>query len=615
MIRRLQRISPVWFLSGALAVVAIVVVPFALVYDAPTRSPSLSWPIVALGFYLAEIAVLHLRFRRDAQSFSMSEIAVTVGLFFASPINLLIGQFVGIAAALVVNRRQPPFKLAFNLAQFTLQAATAIVTFNLVLGTGEPFGPRGWIAALAGNVAALVVSDTAVNAAIRMGGGSLSKAEAWNVRWLTSGAAVMNTILGVVIVLVWSTQPAAVILALAPPVMLYLAYLAYTSQRSQQIRVQALQATAQALLRAHTLSDVAGVSADQARKMFEAEVAEVTVFPTEERTGLRGTSIASGEITVDVSDASFPGRHTGEARLLDGDGLRPYLSHDGVEPSMGMIAPIDGDDGPVGFVVVVNPLSDVVTFDKTDVGLLETLAGQIGPIIENERLGGEVAALSQLVESRNEVLAAVSHEVRSPLATVVSAAATLEGRMVDLSPENRKVLIDLIRKNSHELTQIVDDLLVAVRGDSATDTIETHPIDPTSEVGAVIASLPDLKGAHVDLRGEANLALADPTRFRQIVRNLLTNAARYGGEKIWVELANGPASVAISVCDDGAGVPAELSTKIFEPYVSAHEDLDRPQALGLGLAIARRLARLMAGDVTYERVDGITRFTLTLNQA
>ena len=615
MIRRLQRISPVWFLSGALAVVAVVVVPFALQYDAPTTSPRLSWPIVALGFYLAEIAVLHLRFRRDAQSFSMSEIAVTVGLFFATPISLLVGQFVGIAAALIVNRRQPPFKLAFNLAQFTLQAATAIVTFNLVLGSGEPFGPRGWVAALAGNVAALVVSDTAVNAAIRMGGGSLSKAEAWSVRWLTSGAAVMNTILGVVIVLVWSTQPAAVILALAPPVMLYLAYLAYTSQRSQQARVEALQATAQALLRAHTLSDVAGVSADQARKMFEAEMAEVTIFPTDERPGLCGASIASGEIVVDLTEDAPPGRHTGEARLLSGEDLDPYLSHDYVVPTMGMVTPIDGDDGPVGFVVVVNPLSDVVTFDDADVGLLETLAGQIGPIIENERLGGEVAALSQLVESRNEVLAAVSHEVRSPLATVVSAAATLEGRMGDLSPENRKVLVDLIKKNSHELTQIVDDLLVAVRGDSATDTIETHPIDPTSEVAAVIASLTDLKDTSVETRGVANLALADPTRFRQIVRNLLTNAARYGGEKVWVELANGPASVAISICDNGDGVPGELSKQIFEPYVSAHEDRDRPQALGLGLAIARRLARLMGGDVTYGRTDGVTKFTLTLAKA
>jgi signal transduction histidine kinase len=279
-----------------------------------------------------------------------------------------------------------------------------------------------------------------------------------------------------------------------------------------------------------------------------------------------------------------------------------------------MVASIDGEDGPVGYLVVVNPLSDVANFDSSDLSLLETLSGQIGPIIENERLGGEVAALSQVVESRNEVLAAVSHEVRSPLATVVSAAATLEGRMADLSPENRKVLVDLIRKNSQELTEIVDDLLVAARGDSATESIETQPLDPASEVAALVATLEDLPDATA-VKGHASLAMADPTRFRQIMRNLLTNATRYGGQTIWVELEDGPASVAISVCDDGEGVPEDLNKKIFEPYVSAHSRRDQPQALGLGLAISRRLARLMSGDVTYSRADGVTKFTLTLAKA
>ncbi|MDH3250920.1 MAG: hypothetical protein OEQ47_18265, partial [Acidimicrobiia bacterium] len=174
MIRRLNRISPVWFLSGALAVLAVAIVPFALAYDAPTSEPRLGWPLVALGFYLAEIAVLHLRFRRDAQSFSMSEIAITVGLFFATPLAMLVGQFVGNAVALIVNRRQPPMKLVFNLAQFTVQVGAAIVVFHLVLGDGDPFSPRGWIAALAGNLAAFAVSDVSVNSAIKMAGGSLS---------------------------------------------------------------------------------------------------------------------------------------------------------------------------------------------------------------------------------------------------------------------------------------------------------------------------------------------------------------------------------------------------------------------------------------------------------
>ena len=463
MIARLNRISPVWFLSGALAVLAVAIVPFAIVYDAPTTEPRLAWPIVALGFYLAEIAVLHLRFRRDAQSFSMSEIAITVGLFFATPTAMLIGQFVGNAVALILNRRQPPMKLVFNLAQFTVQIGAAIIAFNLVLGDGDPFSPRGWIAALAGNLAAFAVSDLSVNTAIKMAGGSLSRGEAWTVRWLTTGAAFMNTILGVVIVLVWSTQPAAAILALAPPVMLYLAYLAYTLQRGQQARVEALQRTAQALLRAHTLTDVASLAAEQARAMFEAELAEVAIMPSDDRPGLRGIAVATEDVDVRTG-AESPGRvKRGEALLLKGSALQPYLVSDAVTPVTGMVASIDGEDGAVGFVVVVNPLSDVASYDTSDLALLETLSGQIGPIIENERLGGEVAALAELVDSRNQVLAAVSHEVRSPLATVVSAAATLEGRMADLSPENRKVLVDLIRKNSQELTAIVDDLLVAAR--------------------------------------------------------------------------------------------------------------------------------------------------------
>lgn len=608
------RVSPVWFLSLGLAVLAAALVPLVLGTDAPIDRPSLGWPIVAIGFYLAEIAVLHLRFRQDAQSFSMSEVAIAVGLFFADPIDLLIGQLIGNAAALVINRRQPPVKLAFNLIQFTLQVVVAVGVFGVALGDGEPLGPRGWVAALAGTIAALIVSDTAINAAIRLAGGSLSRDELWTVRWVSLAGTTMNTILGVIIVVVWSTQPAAAFLALAPPVMLFLAYRAYTSQRSQQARVEALQRTAQSLLRAHTLADVAGVAAEQARKMFETEYAEVAIYATESRPEIRGVARADEETSIARTPVPTPPALAEGARLLHGDELRSYVSHDGIIPTSGIITSLEGERGPVGFIMVTNPLSDVAQFGSADLGLLETLAGQVGPIIENDRLGGEVAALSQLVESRNEVLAAVSHEVRSPLATVVSAASTLERRMAELTPENRQVLVDLIRKNSQELTEIVDDLLVAARSNSASEAIETGPVDPASEVAAVLIGLVELSD-DTPVKGTAGVAMADPTRLRQILRNLLTNAVRYGGATIWVELDEQPGSVQIAVCDDGAGVPAEHESDIFEPYVSAHGDRSSPQALGLGLAISRRLARLMDGDVTYERIDGVTRFRLSLVKA
>ena len=612
--KRLQNISPVWFLNGALVILAVLGGSFVVDMTQPLDVPNLSWPVMSLAFYVAEVAVLHLRFRRDAQSFSMSEIALTVGLFFASPVNLLIGSIVGQAAALIFNRRQPPMKLVFNISQFVLQAVGALATFHAILGEGDPLGPRAWGAALVANLVAFGLSDISVNSAIRFAGGQLSSEERWTARWIGSAAALMNTVLGVVIVLVWSTRPAAVFLALAPPVMLYLAYLAYTSQRAQQARVEALHQTADSLLSARSLPDVVGTASEQARSMFEAELAEVALYATETRDSLRAVATAADGVKI-LRPEDAPGSvASGEALLLKGSSLRSYLSSDAFTPDTGMVASIDGESGPLGYIVVINPLSDVSSFDPTDLTLLGTLTSQIGPVIENERLGGELAALSQLVESRNEVLASVSHEVRSPLATVVSAAATLESRMGELTLENRQLLVDMIRKNSQELTELVDDLLVAAKGDSANENIETQQVDPLTEVVGVVAALVELSG-EAPIKGTAPAALADPTRLRQILRNLLTNAARYGGSEIWVELEEHELSVSIAVCDNGEGVPAHLAMSIFDPYVSAHPDETQPQALGLGLAISRRLARLMGGEVTYEHKAGTTRFVLTLQKA
>ena len=610
---RLGRVSPVWLLTAGIAAIVAATAPIVLGLDAPLATPRLSWPLVAAAFYVAEIAVLHFRFREDAQSFSMSEIAMVVALFFADPADLLIGQFVGNAAALVINRRQPPVKLTFNLAQFTLQAVAAVGVFHLVLGDLDPLGPGGWGAALAGTLAALVVADLAITGAIRLAGGALSRSELWTVRTMSLAGAAMNTVLGVVVVVVWTTRPSAVLLALAPPVMIFIAYRAYSSQHTHQARMDALQRTAQALLRAHTLTDVAGVAAEQARAMFEARYAEVVIYGSEGHPGFLGVARADEGTVVSRTDTDAR-PSTRSATRISGPALADLVQRNGPETTSGIVAVIEGESGPVGHIVAADPLSDISEFGETDVGLLETLSGQIGPIIENERLGGEVAALSQLVESRNEVLAAVSHEVRSPLATVVSAASTLERRMAELTPVNRQVLIDLIRKNSQELTEIVDDILVAAKSDVAPETIDTQPIDPAGELAAVIAGLVELPD-DTPVEGQAPVAMADPTRLRQILRNLLTNAVRYGGDEIWVELGEQPGSVEIVVCDDGAGVPPERAAEIFEPYVSAHADRSRPQALGLGLAISRRLARLMNGDVTYERRDGVTRFTLSLVKA
>ena len=105
---------------------------------------------------------------------------------------------------------------------------------------------------------------------------------------------------------------------------------------------------------------------------------------------------------------------------------------------------------------------------------------------------------------------------------------------------------------------------------------------------------------------------ADGLRTRQIIRNLLTNATRYGGTSIRVEIDVQDGVGKLTVLDDGQGVLGMDEDRIFDPYYRSRSDVAVPDSVGLGLAVARQLARLMSGDLVYRRQDGWTRFELSL---
>jgi signal transduction histidine kinase len=98
-------------------------------------------------------------------------------------------------------------------------------------------------------------------------------------------------------------------------------------------------------------------------------------------------------------------------------------------------------------------------------------------------------------------------------------------------------------------------------------------------------------------------------RVRQIIRNLLTNADRYGGEHVTVRIVENPETTSLFVIDDGKGVPADEQADIFEPYYRAGT---RVESVGLGLTVSRDLARLMGGDLTYVYYQGHSFFELRL---
>lgn len=215
--------------------------------------------------------------------------------------------------------------------------------------------------------------------------------------------------------------------------------------------------------------------------------------------------------------------------------------------------------------------------------------------------------LEELVRSKDELVASVSHELRTPLTAVVGLAEEMAASAMDFDRETLAELASVVAEQSRELAHLVEDLLVAARVESGGLTVQATDFDLRSEAESVVASL----GLDVAVVGPEAMVRADPLRCRQIIRNLLTNASRYGGSNIEIRIVDGAGQVSLSVVDDGDGVPEEDAERIFDAYVRGHEAV-APGSVGIGLAVSRNLAHLMGGALEYLRRDGLTEFRLSL---
>jgi two-component system sensor histidine kinase MtrB len=194
----------------------------------------------------------------------------------------------------------------------------------------------------------------------------------------------------------------------------------------------------------------------------------------------------------------------------------------------------------------------------------------------------------------------------------VGLSEELAGNSDGFSEEDLAEFHQLIAQQSREVAYIVEDLLVAARVEIETVSIDVQPVDLDAEVAATIKGWPSEFG-EIAHRPSGAKVEADPTRFRQITRNLLTNAMRYGGDEVVVAThSNGDRGI-LQVRDNGPGVAPEDLERIFEPYERATDvEVVRPGSVGLGLHVSRQLARLMGGDLTCRREDDETVFELTL---
>jgi PAS domain S-box-containing protein len=257
------------------------------------------------------------------------------------------------------------------------------------------------------------------------------------------------------------------------------------------------------------------------------------------------------------------------------------------------------------------PGSAVVVAHRDSSGMITHFSATFRDLVEREETQQR---LEHLIRSKDEFVASVSHELRTPLTAVVGLAQELRKSWEMFATDEISEFIGLIADQATEVADIVEDLLVAARADIGKVTVRPEAVDVKDQIDGVIAALGSQDRTRITVDISSTDVWADPTRLRQIIRNLLTNAIRYGGRDVWLATSVIDGQMKLRIADDGPGISPGLEEKIFEPYTRAHEPGSQPNSVGLGLTVSRHLARLMGGDLAYER-EPMSAFVLTLPTA
>jgi two-component system, OmpR family, sensor kinase len=241
-------------------------------------------------------------------------------------------------------------------------------------------------------------------------------------------------------------------------------------------------------------------------------------------------------------------------------------------------------------------------------------AGQLGQLA---RTFNEMQRrLAELDNARKQFIANASHELRTPIFSLGGFVELLEDE--DPSPEERAEFVRTMRQQIDRLTKLTTDLLDLSQLDAGEFVMESQSVDLgqlAREVVREFGPRADRHGSRLELRtpDRPAVAVADPDRVRQIVRILLDNAIAHTpeGTKVTVTTYSANRRAALTVSDEGPGIPQRVQGRIFERFYTA----DSAGGSGLGLAIARELAQRMDGRIAISSSKRFTAFTLDLPPA
>lgn len=285
--------------------------------------------------------------------------------------------------------------------------------------------------------------------------------------------------------------------------------------------------------------------------------------------------------------------------------------------------PLQTPRGPIALVGVQRAASELFTPDERR--LLDALLDQAAVAIERVRLADDVDEVRLQAETerlRNSLLTSISHDLRTPLASIIGAVTSLRGESGLYTADMREELLATIQDESERLNRFVGNLLDMTRLESGGLRPKDDAVDLKDVIGVVLRRSARIMVDHpvqTSLPDDLPMAQADFVLFEQVLFNLLDNAAKYAGPgtSVLIQARKLDDSVAIDVIDEGPGIPESALDSIFDKFTRLEQGDRKRAGTGLGLAIARGFVTAMGGTlVASNRTDRSGAvFTITLQVA
>ena len=262
------------------------------------------------------------------------------------------------------------------------------------------------------------------------------------------------------------------------------------------------------------------------------------------------------------------------------------------------------------------------SFSDEEIELLSLLGRLVGTAVQNIRAyeaeRNTAEELRRLSALRADFVSLVSHELRSPMASVIGSARTLQARWRELAPEQREAFLALIADETTRLAALIGDVLDTSRIEAGTFTYSFSDVDVAELVRDIVAAAEfgvDEVQVRASVRDPLPRVRADRERLRQVLTNLVDNAVKYSpaGGEVRVSAYTDDGRVHVDVADQGPGIQHEYQKLIFEKFGRAKAGSAGKPGTGLGLFIARSIAEAHGGSLDVRSTpDRGATFTLAL---